>query len=437
MKTSSIHVLIISIIIPIVAEAQWTYLGLLNNPVNEFKIDDGWLYAATNNGLFKKQLGNSDTTWSLMGFEETRIFDFIIFSKDSILLCKNINSTPDDTVSLFITYDGGNSWNDFQNGFGVDINSKRCKSMEKGSPGTGAIFARTGSCVARSQDNGVSWELVHGQWDNTSSTSINLFNFYSNGNCWAGGLTGYFQPYLLKSEDFGTSWEFIGPSSFGDNYTVCLLQSIYNADEILIGSSGDMLKSYDGGYTWNISFDFSSDLFFSDLKFSTVEDSLIYLVGNKVNTSLNPNVLVLYGSEDFGETWEPMDSLELPPDQIAVHLEILNEDESEKLFFATSSGVFMFNLPVGINERIVDDPANSGFIYPNPFHSKASIKLYNTKQGDKTLKIYNLKGELVRTEIQHTKDQITIKRNDLTNGVYLYSVHTENGNCYHGKFMVE
>jgi hypothetical protein len=443
MKPSSVYLLILSIILPLVAETQWTYLGLMDKPILEFKIENNWFYAGTEYGLFKKELSSTDTTWSLVGFEGTRIYDFIVFSEDTVLICKEISPTAGDTVSLFITFDGGSTWNDYQNGFGADSYSKRCTALEKGAAGTNTIFARTGSCVARSQNNGMSWELVHGEWNNTNSASKNLFNFYSNGACWAGGSTGYFQPYLIRSLDFGNNWElFTIPPSYsgGDNSTICLLQNQIDANEILVGLGRRLLKSYDGANTWEYSIDNAPSESFCDIKQSTINDDLIFTASIKVLNALGECSLMCYGSNNFGESWEPVDSLELP--QIPVphyccHLEIRNQNQTEELYFATSSGVYTYSSPTGVEESTTEEHGLYGFIHPNPFHSRATIRLYHTKDGNKLLEIYTLQGELLRSEIQFTSGRMVMDRNGLPDGFYIYSIRSEEGDCFYGKFMIE
>jgi hypothetical protein len=53
------------------------------------------------------------------------------------------------------------------------------------------------------------------------------------------------------------------------------------------------------------------------------------------------------------------------------------------------------------------------------------------------LEIYTLQGELLRTEIQFTSDRMVMDRNGLPDGFYIYSIRSEEGECFYGKFMIE
>ena len=132
-----------------------------------------------------------------------------------------------------------------------------------------------------------------------------------------------------------------------------------------------------------------------------------------------------------------IDSLVLPLNHYALHLEILKLNQVENLYFATTAGIFKYSFPVGVNESMTNDRENLGLIYPNPFHSKATIRLYNSENENKFLRIYNLQGEIVRTEIQFTADQIVIERKGLTSGLYFYNIRSVEGKCFSGKFIID
>ena len=78
---------------------------------------------------------------------------------------------------------------------------------------------------------------------------------------------------------------------------------------------------------------------------------------------------------------------------------------------------------------------NSENIYPNPFHSTATIKLKNDFENSE-LDIYNIHGEQIRQ--QRIISPITyIVRDGLCNGIYFYKVINMKGDLMSGKFAIE
>jgi len=71
--------------------------------------------------------------------------------------------------------------------------------------------------------------------------------------------------------------------------------------------------------------------------------------------------------------------------------------------------------------------------YPNPFNPETTIELSMEKAGEASIKIYNLKGQLVKTLLDETVAQGTTTRvwngtdeqgNAVTSGVYFYKLQT-------------
>ena len=73
---------------------------------------------------------------------------------------------------------------------------------------------------------------------------------------------------------------------------------------------------------------------------------------------------------------------------------------------------------VGIKEPNLDEQMK---IYPNPASDIITLEIDKGNNTDLTLKIYNLLGILVKSEIvKQSKQQINI--NDLSNGIYMVEI---------------
>jgi len=201
-----------------------------------------------------------------------------------------------------------------------------------------------------------------------------------------------------------------------------LLQNKTNDDEIIIGLGETMLKSYDNANTWEYSFNDSPHEYFCDIKYSTIDDSLIFTSSIKVLNVFGDCLLIFYGSNNFGDSWEPIDSLALPSQQHCCHLEILKENQIDNLYFATSTGVYKYSYSVGINESIADGHGHLGLIYPNPANGFLLIDV-NSNSNIVHYTILSPVGKIVMEGKLARNSRIDIS--GLGKGIYIIVLETE------------
>jgi hypothetical protein len=96
----------------------WSEVGLSGDSITRFKRNGQYLYAGTNNGLYRHDLSKSDKSWSNLGLSGRRIRDMVIFNDNKILAAVAIADFASGDPTLFLTTDGGKSWKNYQNGFG-------------------------------------------------------------------------------------------------------------------------------------------------------------------------------------------------------------------------------------------------------------------------------------------------------------------------------
>ncbi len=83
----------------------------------------------------------------------------------------------------------------------------------------------------------------------------------------------------------------------------------------------------------------------------------------------------------------------------------------------------------------IDNNNISTQIFPNPFHSTATIEI-NSNFENSELIIFNILG--VKTKSQKIfSSKAIINREFLQNGIYFYQVNFENGSVVKGKFVVD
>ena len=76
-------------------------------------------------------------------------------------------------------------------------------------------------------------------------------------------------------------------------------------------------------------------------------------------------------------------------------------------------------------------------IYPNPIKEKGIIQVVpKNNEHDFTINIYNALGQLITTSKMDKNNQYIINANDLTSGMYFYSVKSKDGAFKSGKLMI-
>jgi len=95
-----------------------------------------------------------------------------------------------------------------------------------------------------------------------------------------------------------------------------------------------------------------------------------------------------------------------------------------------------------IETNIHEQPINAMYLtnYPNPFHNKTSIIIpqeYFKTGNSILLKVYDISGKLLITNVFQASDKIILNRNGLNPGLYFYSIEQENIISRNGKFIIE
>lgn len=142
----------------------------------------------------------------------------------------------------------------------------------------------------------------------------------------------------------------------------------------------------------------------------------------------------LYGSslsiiEGIGSTWGLFWSMD-PPFESANTLQCFKENGTT-LFSTTCP--YACDLATNIGSVLKEN--SRAIIYPNPFHSSATIKVasefYNAE-----LKVYNLNGEIVNHQLIRQQNTL-LSRNNMPSGVYYYVLSNSFGSIVRGKLLID
>ncbi len=433
MKTITNLVIFITIFLPSSLMAQWTFLGL--GKENCRKIEVVEIYAGTSNGFFKKNLNDNDTIWTSLGLEGKEITDFVIFTTDTILVSTNTYSMGGE-VSLFITYNNGINWSNYQNGFGGNSGYSLCSSLELNPSASDTIIARAGACVAKSTDKGITWQEVYMSWAYGGTQYHFIFDIDPNnpGTLWAGGVSGFLFPYLIKSIDYGNSWQFIEVDGGGDNTCYSLINHPNNFNKILVGLSDRIIISLDGGESWSIVYNPSVYTAIFDMEISPNNNELVYATGRKHEAILYD--LFFLKSYDFGITWE---TVNYPSNNISYwtwDLKIINEDSKDELFFATNHGIYRYSNSLISVPEIENQNENSWTLYPNPMSDKTTLSFNNLRTENHIFTLQDTQGRCVRTISNITTNQVVINKDKLPKGQYGFQLRNNREVYATGKLII-
>ncbi len=95
----------------------------------------------------------------------------------------------------------------------------------------------------------------------------------------------------------------------------------------------------------------------------------------------------------------------------------------------------VYTIPVGIAD--VKPDVNNVRVIPNPFTKEAMLAFDNRNNEEYRLSIFNIAGEKVMEQVV-SSGLVTLKRDQLNSGLYLYELkQVSGGNVLHGKFVIE
>lgn len=411
---------------------EWRFLGLRGRIVQQLRLHDQHLYATTDNGLYRKDLRADDTLWTPFGLQGKQARALLIFNADTMLA-----STQFDTVSLYRTTDAGVTWSNYQNGFGGQF-SENVLAIERHPQQPNILFATGATVVAKSVDRGRSWQISHGNWGGLA-TGVNFVKIDTNDSqiIWAGGQNSIERAFLLKSENTGANWrewpEIVKEVSTGKTVAI----HPYDSKTVYAGLESFILKTTDGGETWDEIF-VEDGRFFFGIAINPVRPGRIY-AASWFKTS-DPQPLIVYISDDAGESWREVHE---KTTQFGGAWDLLhiNEGMIDRLYLGLDKGG-VYEFVADLATEVDDDPAIISTFkleqnYPNPFRSAATsrsagnpetvIAFSLPKTELATLRIYDALGREVATLANRVmaagEHKIRWRSNGLASGVYFYRLH--------------
>jgi hypothetical protein len=311
------------------ALGQWRHLGLAERQVNSVAVAEGYIYAASDSGLFRSPLVSDGSDWELVGMVGSNVTSMVALAPDLFLAGCNVPPT-----SIYRSTDSGQSWSPYQNNFGGG-SFHVVRTLERAPGQSDTVFAVGLGMIARSIDAGQSWQPVLGDWEQP----FTLLHFvkvddFRHQTVWTGGEGVIFNPQLYKSTNAGESWETLNVVYTGDNRCHDVATHPTDADLAYVSMEGQIQKTTDGGENWEI-----------------IHWNIFYLYGIELD-SLRPDIFYVSGAQsgqplsitktdDGGETFteivEPTQPVTWAPDLL-----LLPYPDRNVLLFPTNLGVFRY-----------------------------------------------------------------------------------------------
>ncbi|HET7904135.1 MAG TPA: hypothetical protein VFM17_06205, partial [Candidatus Eisenbacteria bacterium] len=385
------------------AEAQWRLLGLSAHRVNRLAVHEGYLYACTNQGLYRRLPGTPGTQWGLPTLGQRNVLDVTGLGPGVLLAAVQLTSDPADSVSLFRgsgldPFFDTAVWEPFQNGFGAGGGaSERQARRILPLSGFPATLLATSSRIEKSTDNGATWRVVTPSYGVINAIEQSLADPQL---VWAGGETNIFSPYASQSSDAGESWTQFHLFAGGDNAVDGIAPHPANAYEVYLGMEGRVMKSQDGGATWANLTAPDTTIYTFGMAARPFPPLKLYAAGATAGLDYPVRLHKSWSDSIYWETTSfPHPA---PGDDGVYHLLVLGGSGSVTVYLATSNGVFSHSeIPTGapVSDSGWDATLRSR---PNPFRGRTEIEFALGSSEAVSLRVVDVRGRVVASLIRST-----------------------------------
>ena len=402
--------------------------GLDGMKVNDIKFYNAYLFAATDSGVYRRYIFNDDSVWEHIGLENKKINT--VYPHDFGPVSWTVTAgvaptfTPGDSALIYCACDG---WVIADTGINrneiLEINSM------DGFPSPvicGETYAAGGGKLFRREISGWYEEVF-----NIGIGKVNVVRASTvTGDVWIGGETGIFAPYISKSTDLGDSWLTTHPDLGGDNACNSILFDPNDTSVVYAGMEGLVIKTTDGGATWNPTALTNTPYYFYALGYVGFINNLF------AGGSTNSNEFGLYYSNDGGDNWMQIQPQKNYTGISGLAIVPTAIPEVYILYASTfGDGVLRLFLPItDVNDEDIL-PGNFKLFqnYPNPFNPTTKIKYtipVGTSRRDGTvsvqLRVYDVLGNEIATLINEEKPagiyEVEFDGTNLTSGIYFYKM---------------
>ncbi len=438
---SRIYLVLLLTLLSVTIAAEFEHIGLSGYMIRELRLYDNYLYAATDNGIYSKNINEQDTLWTHLGLEDQLILSLAVINHNSIVAgcTNNFGSSAESPV--YRTDDGGDNWYCYSAGIEYDsLFQTFSLDTHPGLPGV--VLSTDASSVSRITDDDPVWELLWGQW-NSIGYGVHFIRFHPENPdiIWGGGESGMHAAFLLRSYDGGNTWDetilwyLVG----GDNACHIIAFDPHDGQIIYAGMEGRIIKTSDGGDNWSVILDGAAD---EEIPWFDVWGLAVSEHDNQIvySSCFQRNIyeeLLLFISEDGGETWAEVNGGMGRRGTLSFAYRSI--DKGDEIYLGTTGdGVFRFTNGIGeVSLEETSLPAYESITlenYPNPLNDRTIIKFSIPDKSAVSISLYSVRGERIATLLSGSFvegeyaiywDGKDTQGNTLPSGIYFALLQTE------------
>lgn len=411
MKRVFLRLIVFSILLSPGMQAQWVKTGFSGNRVQSIAAKDFLLYALSEKSFYSS--GDNGTTWDSLSSFTGIGPQHILFLNDTLFVYANWAVVADgspmkDSPCIFRSDDGGHTWKTILSSF-----------MGAGSM---TISGRTIFCTVdpihllKSTDYGTSWDTLSYNLPSSSGQIDNLFSF--NKKLYA----AQYKDRMYRSSDGGLNWTDISGSLQLPGYPFMFSNSKY----FFVASDSILYRSSDDGETWEkLMIPLIPKI---SVYCAAATDTVIFLSG----TDRKNFTAKVYAGTISSNRWRDI-SAGLPEGTNFFPTDLTVMDNW--LYLAGSRELWKYSLSHLL--AVEDNPAavttfSLSQNYPNPFNPMTTIRYSIPGYSFVELKIFDMLGREVQSLVNNEQSagdhSVKFNGSSLPSGMYVYSIHA-------GEFM--
>ncbi|MCF8370387.1 MAG: T9SS type A sorting domain-containing protein [Bacteroidales bacterium] len=396
-------ILLITVLIPIVASAQWNIIYTPSDQLNALAVidKDTIMVATYNGGRIHRTTDGGQTWWPYQTIFSSSWFLDIDFPTKMVGYACGGTAFGMHTNVIAKTTDGGQTWDSLTSNDYIGYSFSKIHFLNAD---TGFVRGEF-SGLLKTTDGGISFIQI--SLPNSVFASEIYFQSSSNGfvGTYHAPSTNTMVYTIIRTDDLGDSWTEVYTDTMNGTNGINnrAISELFFADSLTgfaVGGNGLFLRTTDGGLTWAKSA-ISPYTGLSGLYFTSPDVGYINNAGG------------ISQSADGGNTWQAQN---ISPPSIIWQIGFA----TDSIAYAVGDYGIYKTTNAGQTLGLADiDGTSNIFIFPNPATEMLSVN-GNTSAIDK-VSIFNLTGKLMKEVHSQFQD---IKVSDLANGIYLVSVLT-------------
>lgn len=397
--------ILFNILICLQGLGQTFYLGLGHTKTTDLYILGDTMYAGTYNGIYKKNVFTSDTTWIPCGLQGNHVVQIVAADYLKFIAVVEIGSSK--TTRIHKSMDGGNTFSLIL----ADTSSiNHYQYLDHIAYSGNDIDTIYSLChMKKTFNGGNTWSPIL----YSSLRFIKVHPAHSN-QVFMGGETMIFSPEIKHSSDFANTFSDVNMSGFfgGDN-SVHDMEFVGNrwiavGEGVISYTDDNGINWYQAINTW--SYPLGWRIYIFDIEKS--KHNILYASGE----AWSANRVNYFTSNDNGVSWDTVSFPSLHNINPLIKCIALFDNVTSDYLFLGGNGVYLTTNPIShVNEFIKESKIS---IYPNPSYDGNFF--IQTNDVIKSWTIYNILGQPI---LSGKDNHIQLQKKNF----YFISIETNNG----------